>query len=660
MIFDGRNIFDPKQMRDARLHLLVDRPAMSVVLVTGGAGYVGSHAVKALAAAGYDVVVYDDLSAGHAEAIDRIAARGARRGTISLVEGDILDARARARGAAARPAPAAVMHFAARLLVGESVREPFGYYRTNVDGHADACWRRWPRRRREVASCSRPRAPRLASRSTVPIDETHPQRPDQCVRRDRSWRSNARCRTSSARSGIRSIALRYFNAAGADPDGLIGEDHEPEEHLIPLAIRRRARRPAAHVFGDDYDTPDGTCVRDYVHVTDLADAHLASLERLEQGGPPGFFNLGNGDGHVGAAGDRRRRTRRGPARAAQRRRPTAGRSGAAGRVERAGPRRARLDAALRETSRPLSAPRGSGIRGHAERVSVTGTRVNEFRRLLHTPGPIGAAWRSRSSRWWSTPAGRAGLRLADQADLRQRAAAATSDLGRVGGADPRAPTSPKGSARTSPSFLMADVGQRVVRDLRNRAVPAHPRSVGGVLLAPDVGPTGLAHHQRRQPGPDRRLRDARRPDPRVAGGRRLTPALLFYLDWQLALVVHDGGAARGLPARAARDSACGGRRGAARKSSSTSRTSPPRPRRPSHRQGVRRRGAGSRAVQRGRREQLYRTNMKITGALSALPPIMEFIGGLARGRRALVRRDADRAERAHAGRLRRRFWPRRS
>ena len=264
---------------------------MSVIFVTGGAGYVGSHAVKTLAEAGYDVVVYDDLSAGHAEAIHRIADAVPGR-SVSLIQGDILDA-ARVREALQSSGATAVMHFAARLLVGESVREPYKYYRTNVGGTLTVL---------EAMAAAQVTSFVFSSTCatfgepvSVPMDETHSQRPINPYGESKLAVERALPHLERA-SGIKSIALRYFNAAGADPAGVIGEDHEPEEHLIPLAIRSARGGPALTVFGDDYDTPDGTCVRDYVHVTDLAAAHLASLRRLEQGGPSGFFNLGNGDG----------------------------------------------------------------------------------------------------------------------------------------------------------------------------------------------------------------------------------------------------------------------------------------------------------------------------------------------------------------------------
>jgi UDP-glucose 4-epimerase len=264
---------------------------MSAVLVAGGAGYVGSHAVKALAAAGYDVVVYDNLSAGHAEAVRRIAgAFPARR--VELITGDILDGDA-VRRALASSGAEAVMHFAARLLVGESVREPIGYYRANVTGTlsvlgamAEAGVKRF------VFSST---AATFGEPQTTPIDETHSQRPINSYGETKLAVERALPHLERA-YGIRSVVLRYFNAAGADPEGLIGEDHHPEEHLIPRALAAVQGGEPLVVFGDDYSTPDGTCVRDYVHVSDLADAHVAALRRLETGGASSSYNLGNGDG----------------------------------------------------------------------------------------------------------------------------------------------------------------------------------------------------------------------------------------------------------------------------------------------------------------------------------------------------------------------------
>ncbi len=253
---------------------------MSAVLVVGGAGYIGSHAAKALRRAGYDVVVYDDLSAGHRE-----ATLGA-----PLVEGDIHDVprlreTLRARGVTA------VMHFAAWARVGESVRDPRGYYWTNVTGtlavleamaaESVACF---------VFSSS---AAVFGEPEETPITEAHPTRPINPYGETKLAVERALPHYARA-YGIRSISLRYFNAAGADPEGELGESHDPETHLIPLAIGAALGRGALAIYGDDYPTPDGTCLRDYVHVTDLSDAHLLALQALERGAATTAYNLGCG------------------------------------------------------------------------------------------------------------------------------------------------------------------------------------------------------------------------------------------------------------------------------------------------------------------------------------------------------------------------------
>jgi UDP-glucose-4-epimerase GalE len=263
---------------------------MSVVFVTGGAGYVGSHAVKTLAAAGYDVVVYDNLSAGHRLAVERIADVSPGR-SVTLVVGDMLD-RAALDRAMSEARPVAVMHFAARLDVGESVREPLGYYQVNVSGTLNV-----------LGAMAAARVPAFVFSSTcavfgeadVPLHEDLPKQPVNAYGETKLAIERALPHVESA-TGIRWVALRYFNAAGADPDGIIGEAHDPEIHVIPRAIAAAARDADFTVFGDDYPTPDGTCIRDYVHVADLADAHVRALRRLEAGGESRAYNLGTGTG----------------------------------------------------------------------------------------------------------------------------------------------------------------------------------------------------------------------------------------------------------------------------------------------------------------------------------------------------------------------------
>lgn len=261
------------------------------VLLTGGAGYIGSHAAKRLAAEGRDVCVFDDLSAGHAEAVQRIA-RAYPQVRVTLVDGDITD-----RGAVARAlrgcGATAVMHFAARLSVGESMREPARYYHTNVIGGLRVL--------EAMAECGvqhfvfSSTAATFGEPETTPIDEAHPQRPINPYGESKLVIERALGHLARA-TPLRYVIFRYFNAAGADSDGLLGEDHHPEEHLIPRAIAAAMGGEPLQVFGDDYPTPDGTCIRDFIHVTDLADAHLAGLRRLENGGAPDAYNLGMGDG----------------------------------------------------------------------------------------------------------------------------------------------------------------------------------------------------------------------------------------------------------------------------------------------------------------------------------------------------------------------------
>ena len=248
--------------------------------MTGGAGYIGSHACKALARAGYRVVVYDNFSAGHRAAV--------RFG--DLVEGDVGDVAA-VRAAIRRHGISAVMHFAAFLDVGESVRNPARYYRNNVVGTLGL-----------LEAMVAESVSMLVFSSTcatygepveTPITEQHPQRPINSYGHSKLAIEQALPHFARA-YGLRWTALRYFNAAGADPDGELGEDHAPEIHVIPRALQSTTDGPGLQVFGDDYPTPDGTCLRDYIHVSDLADAHVKALQSLAAGGPSGAFNLGTG------------------------------------------------------------------------------------------------------------------------------------------------------------------------------------------------------------------------------------------------------------------------------------------------------------------------------------------------------------------------------
>ncbi len=264
---------------------------MSTVLVTGGAGYIGSHAAKALAQAGHDVVVYDNLSAGHAEAVTRLARAFPTR-SVTLVEGDILDqgavvAALRASGSTA------VMHFAARLSVGESVQRPGLYYQANVAGAISVLGAMADAGVRHLVFSST--CATFGEPLTDQLDESHPQRPINAYGETKLAIERALPHFERAH-GIQSVVLRYFNAAGADPDGLLGEDHQPEEHLIPRALAATEGGAPLTVFGEDYPTPDGTCIRDYVHVSDLAVAHVAALDCLRKGGGSNAYNLGYADG----------------------------------------------------------------------------------------------------------------------------------------------------------------------------------------------------------------------------------------------------------------------------------------------------------------------------------------------------------------------------
>jgi UDP-glucose-4-epimerase GalE len=253
------------------------------VLVTGGAGYIGSHACKALHRAGYRVVAFDNLLAGHRAAV--------KFG--ELVEGDVGDTAA-VRSALRRHEISAVMHFAALLDVGESVREPARYYRNNVSGALSVLEAMAAESVVQFVFSST--CATYGEPSEAPIAETHPQHPINSYGESKLAIERALPHFETA-YGMRFVALRYFNASGADPEGEIGEDHSPEIHLIPRAIEAALGGRGLQVFGDDYPTPDGTCLRDYVHVTDLADAHVKALESIAGGRASDAYNLGTGRPH---------------------------------------------------------------------------------------------------------------------------------------------------------------------------------------------------------------------------------------------------------------------------------------------------------------------------------------------------------------------------
>jgi UDP-arabinose 4-epimerase len=253
------------------------------VLVTGGAGYIGSHACKALARAGYQPVVYDNLSRGHADAV--------KWGP--LVKGDLGDTEL-LRQTLRQHRISAVMHFAAFAYVGESVAKPGLYYANNVGGMISllsAMEVEGVDRIVFSSSCATYGIP-----ESQPISEAAPQVPINPYGRTKlicEWM----LRDAAAATGLRHVALRYFNAAGADPEGEIGERHDPETHVIPLALLATTGQAELQVFGTDYPTPDGTCIRDYIHVDDLARAHVMALRHLEDGGESLAVNLGTGRGH---------------------------------------------------------------------------------------------------------------------------------------------------------------------------------------------------------------------------------------------------------------------------------------------------------------------------------------------------------------------------
>ncbi|MEW6424879.1 MAG: UDP-glucose 4-epimerase GalE [Bacillota bacterium] len=254
------------------------------VLVTGGAGYIGSHTVKELVKAGHRVTVLDNLSKGH-----RAAVRNAAFIQAGLTNKNFLTELLRAQKIEA------VMHFAASSLVGESMQRPAVYYQNNVVNGLNL-----------LEAMREAGVPYFVFSSTAavygepvqtPITEDHPALPTNpygatklAVEEALAWYYRA--------YGLKYISLRYFNAAGADPDGDLGEDHDPETHLIPLVLKAAlGQLPAVKVFGSDYPTPDGTCIRDYIHVTDLAAAHVLALEALAEGKKSAVYNLGSGNGY---------------------------------------------------------------------------------------------------------------------------------------------------------------------------------------------------------------------------------------------------------------------------------------------------------------------------------------------------------------------------
>lgn len=252
------------------------------VLVVGGAGYIGSHMVKMLGQQGCRVTTLDDLSSGHRDAVlcgDFVQGNFGDRAVLDAVLSQGFDA---------------VMHFASFIQVGESVQQPDKYYRNNVSytlGLLDAM--RAHGVNKFIFSST---AATFGEPQYTPIDERHPQQPINPYGRTKLMVEQALADYDKA-YGFKSVCLRYFNAAGADPEGQLGERHEPETHLIPLILQAASgRRPHISVFGQDYDTPDGTCIRDYIHINDLCSAHWLALQSLMSGQGSQAYNLGNGNG----------------------------------------------------------------------------------------------------------------------------------------------------------------------------------------------------------------------------------------------------------------------------------------------------------------------------------------------------------------------------
>jgi UDP-glucose 4-epimerase len=258
----------------------------STILVVGGAGYIGSHAVLALKQAGYEVVIFDNLEYGHRELVDRVL-------DVELVIGDTRDPAALATLFATHKIDA-VMHFAAYIAVGESVTEPGMYYANNVVGTLNLLEAMRSAKIDKFvfsSTCAVYGVPQF-----TPLVEDHPFAPISPYATSKLMVENILADFDRA-YGLRSVRFRYFNAAGADPSGRLGEDHSPETHLIPLVLlTAMGKREHISVYGTDYPTPDGTCIRDYVHVQDLATAHVLGLKHLLTGGDSQIFNLGNGNG----------------------------------------------------------------------------------------------------------------------------------------------------------------------------------------------------------------------------------------------------------------------------------------------------------------------------------------------------------------------------
>jgi UDP-glucose 4-epimerase len=256
---------------------------MLTILVTGGAGYIGSHVVKELLRQSHKPIIFDNLQTGHRKASKNVL----------FIEGDLSDQKKLAKAFQANSIDA-VMHFAADCLVGESVQNPLKYFNNNVKNSLKLVEIMEEFKIKKIVFSSS--AAVYGEPKEIPVSEKHPCAPTNPYG-ETKWIFEKVLQAFHDAGKLNFISLRYFNAAGADPEGELGEDHSPETHLIPLVTKAGLDGIPVPVFGTDYDTPDGTCIRDYIHVIDLANAHLLALRKLEKEKMSGIYNLGNGNGY---------------------------------------------------------------------------------------------------------------------------------------------------------------------------------------------------------------------------------------------------------------------------------------------------------------------------------------------------------------------------